>query len=203
MKANYIGDVKLEGTSIFEVNRVYGGSGTAFHWAAYYGNTTCVKAIGEEAKRQDKLNSLINKRDNEGRTPIYEASFNGHVEVVKYLIRNKATIDAATNENDDPPGATALIVACQEGQLQVVQLLLNAGADVRRQKKDGADCVSSAAKNNRVEILKEILPKHLSLIKRRLYQGNSILHIASFHGQLEAVNYILPKFYLNCRYLLG
>ena len=183
----------LEGTSTLEYDKL---DRTALFWSAYYGNTTCLKAIADQAKTEGKLSELINKGDNKGRTPIYIAAFCGHVEVIHYLIeqtKNNVIVDAATNENHTVPGFTPLIAACQEGQQLAVQVLINAGADVRRQDKEGGDCAYMAALSNHVNVLKVVLPQHPDLLRRKLYASRNILHAASIHGSLQAVEYILPN----------
>ena len=183
----------LEGTSTLESDNM---GRTAFFWSAYYGNTTCLKAIAEHAKKEGKLTELVNKGDNKGRTPLYIASFCGHVEVINFLTeqgKNNLLIDAATNENHTVPGFTPLIAACQEGQQLAVQVLINVGADVRVQDKEGGDCAYMAAIGNHVNVLKEVLPQHPDLVGRRLYASRTILHAASIHGSLQAVEYILPN----------
>ena len=187
----------LEGTSTLEYDKL---DRTALFWSAYYGNTTCLKAIADQAKTEGKLSELINKGDNKGRTPIYIAAFCGHVEVINYLIEqteNNLMIDAETNENHTVPGFTPLIAACQEGQQLAVQVLMNAGADVRRQDKEGGDCAYMAAIGNHVNVLKEVIPQHPDLVGRRLYASRNILHTASIHGSLQAVRYILQNGGLN------
>ena len=61
----------------------------------------------------------INKEDDFQETPLYIACENGHLEVVKLLIKNGADINKA-DENQ----ATPLYIVCQNGHLGVVKLLL-------------------------------------------------------------------------------
>jgi len=55
---------------------------------------------------------------------LHFASMNGHVEVVRYLLDQGADINA-----NGCNGQTPLYVACREGRLGVVELLMSRGAD--------------------------------------------------------------------------
>lgn len=57
--------------------------------------------------------------------PLMEASQEGHIEVVKYLIRAGASVNAQTQTGD-----TALTYACENGHTDVASLLLEAGAEL-------------------------------------------------------------------------
>ena len=43
----------------------------------------------------------VNKADNGGETPLYWASYNGHVEVVKTLLAAKAEVNKADSDGED------------------------------------------------------------------------------------------------------
>ena len=61
-----------------------------------------------------------------GETPLYVASQNGHVEVVRLLIDAGALINQAKNS-----GATPILAASQDGHVDVVRLLIDGGATVK------------------------------------------------------------------------
>ena len=73
------------------------------------------------------------KEGNEGRTALYKAALNGHLDVVQALVAAKADV----NKGKTTGGATPLFVAAQEGHLDVVQALVAAEADVNKAKTDG------------------------------------------------------------------
>ena len=56
-------------------------------------------------------------------TPLMEASQEGHIEIVKYLISKGANIHAVTNTAD-----TCLTYACANGHTNIAKLLLECGA---------------------------------------------------------------------------
>ncbi|CAJ0937974.1 unnamed protein product, partial [Ranitomeya imitator] len=58
-------------------------------------------------------------------TPLMEASQEGHLELVKYLLSAGANVHASTATGD-----TALTYACENGHTDVAEALLQAGADL-------------------------------------------------------------------------
>ena len=76
----------------------------------------------------------VNKADNDGDTPLWIASSQGDVEVVKLLLAAPGIDVNLANNN----GATPLFTASQEGRAEVVKLLLAApGIDVNQANNDG------------------------------------------------------------------
>jgi ankyrin repeat protein len=69
----------------------------------------------------------VDSRDINGRTALFNAVANGHLEVARVLVENCALIDAA-----EKTGASALHAACaaESHAVPCVQLLLEKGAKV-------------------------------------------------------------------------
>ncbi|WP_299779426.1 ankyrin repeat domain-containing protein [uncultured Formosa sp.] len=128
-----------------------------------------------------------NTRGLENRTVLMFSSFNGHTELVKTLLDNGATIDlkdttnrtalmyactgpfattvkvlleagAQVNLKDNHEQWTPIMFAAGEGQIEVMQLLLDAGADVNALDIDGESSYDFAISNNHEEAAKFLKP---------------------------------------------
>ena len=73
----------------------------------------------------------VNAENSDKLVPIVYAAANGHVELVKLLIRHGADPDAASSES----GSTALHLAAQLDQAESVDVLLESGADINMKDK--------------------------------------------------------------------
>ena len=60
-------------------------------------------------------------------TPLMEAAQEGHLELVKYLLKSGAKVHAQTQTGD-----TALTYACENGHMAVAEVLLDHGAELVR-----------------------------------------------------------------------
>lgn len=87
---------------------------------------SCDKGNYEQAKKLIEENYNVNDQDNAGNTALHEAALNGHLEIVKLLIRNGADVNMQSFKmfKDTP-----LIDASANGHLDVVKYLLSHGAD--------------------------------------------------------------------------
>jgi hypothetical protein len=86
-----------------------------------------------------------------GATPLWCASFNGHVDVVRELLARGANIEAASNN-----GATSLF-ASQFGRLDIVRELLARGANVNAATNDGSTPLIRASLRGEVEVVRVLL----------------------------------------------
>ena len=87
-----------------------------------------------------------------GRTPLYIASRNGHLEVVRYLVEQGADMDKA-----DCIVLTPLIVATFCGHLEVVRYLLEQGADRDKADTQGTTSLHYAAEQGHLKIAKLLM----------------------------------------------
>ena len=188
LKENSSQNNRLRGTRLFETNKA-----KAFESSAAVGNFRCIQRIGKAAKEKGKLEALLNTVDYEGRTPLHQASTNGHLKIVKYLVSQGANVDAGINAKVSLHGATPLILSCMEGHLEVIHYLLESGSDVRIQTDNGMNCASWAVFKNKADVLKSILPQYPDLVQLKLLKGRQLLHLAAWKGGLASAITILKN----------
>ena len=153
------------------------------HQAALEGDLSLVKALVEEG-------TAVNAMDADGRTALMYAAFNGHSQVVLYLLDQDAVPDrrdllgrtalffastgpfpetvsilidrgSEVNVVDSNEHFSPLMHAAAEGNLDVVKLLVTAGADTRLKDIDGDDAASFARQAGHAAVVQylEALPR--------------------------------------------
>ena len=82
-----------------------------------------------------------------GWPPLSYAAYNGHLEIVDYLLRRGAEVNGKTGN-----GSTALFFAARFGHMEVVQLLLKNQADPTVENENGETAVDWALKSANTDI---------------------------------------------------
>ena len=107
-----------------------------------------------ELKRLEELQHCtvedINQVDGKGRTPLYLAILNGHLEVVKKFLEDP---DIDVNRVEDESGTTALYLASATGNKEIVQLLLG-HPKINVNKGANVTALSIASENGHEEVVK-------------------------------------------------
>ncbi|KAI0443018.1 hypothetical protein F4803DRAFT_341135 [Xylaria telfairii] len=116
----------------------------------------------------------LNYSPDNGYTALQVAVSEGHIDVVKFLIDNKAVID--------PPRllktkATALQLAAGKGHLSIVRMLIEAGADRNAPPalRHGRTALETAAENGRLDTVQFLLERGVELEgEMRIYYVRSV-----------------------------
>ncbi|VDI03178.1 Hypothetical predicted protein [Mytilus galloprovincialis] len=95
-----------------------------------------------------KCSNHINVKDREGRSSFHVACENGHIAIVKYLLKFYEDINAEKADK-----TTALSATCINGHTEVAKLLLDNNADINRKNKLNQHALYFACLNGSVELV--------------------------------------------------
>ena len=127
---------------------------TILHLACQHGHLDVVRAI-DSLLDSDKLSSVYKLCDNEGNTLLHLACRHQRKNVVQHLIYERgANVDARKNSED---GEAPIHIAAQSQSKEIVDILLNKGADIEAKDANGCTPLHHAARCNQkamVEYLK-------------------------------------------------
>ncbi|CAD5115172.1 DgyrCDS4169 [Dimorphilus gyrociliatus] len=116
---------------------------------AYEGKTQLFQQILNENPQ------LAVKKDQSGRTALHWACSGGHHRIAEILINNYHV----NIEEGDDSGWTPLIIAVSAGREEIVDLLLQCGADVNTTNSTGQCSLHYAASKNRETIVKKLIER--------------------------------------------
>ncbi|KAH7479219.1 putative ankyrin repeat protein [Phytophthora ramorum] len=156
------------------------------HEAAFRGDPTILQLVLSRVLERPSEESaqLINLQNQFGNTPLHNASRAGSPGCVTHLIQAGAKT-SIKNVN----GSTALHHACysEQANLEVVQLLVEAGSDVNATDEQGHSSLIVAAKTNQTEAI-DFLRKHGADITLQNLFGENALHFAELRNNTKAIH---------------
>jgi ankyrin repeat protein len=97
---------------------------TALHSAATSRSFECMSILIQATEQRKKLESLINRRDSEGNTPLHLSSYFGDANILELLLFNGADMTL-----EDRCGRNALHLASLYGSRRSIMVLLDQGGD--------------------------------------------------------------------------
>lgn len=139
--------------------------------------------------------ALANTENNEGLTPLGYAAHFGKEAAVQVLLDFGANIDAVSHSKVSYiPSNTALHAAIAgERDMNVIQLLLNKGAQTRIFDSDGHTALHSAAFHaDNVEMIR-LLIEYGADIHAKIEGGESVLAVAIQQGNHNVKEFLIEK----------
>ena len=119
------------------------------------------------------------------RTPLLVASGNNHLDIVAVLLRHDANVD-----HQDSEGTTASMNAAFCGNIAMLELLLEAGADQSLRRTDGHSIFSIAALGGCVEVLDFLATRSCPVHDAGQTDGRGPCMLASWLGNEEAASWL-------------
>ena len=141
-----------------------------------------------------KAGADVRATDAEGSTCLIFAAFFGHTDVVRYLVSlPEVDLNHQSSKND-----TALHLAVQKKHSDVVQVLIDAGADIETKNDDGCSPLHVASRSGEPATVK-MLVKTGADVRATDDEGNACLIFAAYQGHTSTVRYLvcLPEVDLN------
>lgn len=124
-----------------------------------------------------------------GGTPMHYAAAKGNLQIARILIdRNNATL-----EERDVQQKTALLIACENGQPQMVKYLLDCGVDINVRDHLGLTPLMSACSGWNMEVARILVASGVNINDITIYQNKeyTALTVAALYGFKELVDYLI------------
>jgi ankyrin repeat protein len=162
--------------------------------AALGGKLDVVKYLVEEAGADERRGGTY------GWTPegvLKCAAEEGHTNTVKYVVGTPG-IDI---EAEEASGATALEIACQRGHLEVVKVLVAAGARLQGRAGKELGVLASAISGGSLEVVKYLVEEAGADESATCPKGETLLILAYREGHTDIVRYLVgrPGIDINAR----
>ncbi|KAG8510294.1 Ankyrin repeat and death domain-containing protein 1A [Galemys pyrenaicus] len=172
------------------------------------------RQLHEAARRNNvgRMKELIARRANVrarnhvGRVALHWAAGAGHEQAVRLLLEHEAAVDEQDVVGTSWKhvcvcvrvcvcmsfGMNALLLSAWFGHLQVLQILVNSGAKIHCENKDGLSILHCAAQKGHVPVLAFIMEDLEDVALDHTDQlGRTAFHRAAEHGQLEALDFLV------------
>lgn len=154
-----------------------------------------VKHLLEQAALGDNHNWFnINHVNEDGKTPLYLASSNGHTSIVRFLLDHGADIHKAST--GDNGGWTAFHAACEGGHVEVVKLLREFGVEMNQpHQSSGTTGFYLACSKGRLDVVKYLFEQGVDTNKRNGSSGfivfeNHPLRAAYKNERINVASYL-------------
>ena len=148
---------------------------TALIHASWKGRLEVVKSLVDAG-------ADVNLKTKGGMTALVSASEQGHKEVVKVL----EAVESRKSRDSDPSYMSNLIDHASRGNLRAVRDLIDAGADLNLQDKDGVTALMYASDNNHLKIVRILVGAGANINLKTKDKQTALMGVC-WKGHLEVV----------------
>jgi ankyrin repeat protein len=163
-----------------DVNACDEGGCNALHWACFKGHEFAVKQL--------LASGAQSRKGMDDRLPLHDAAIGVGSELILQLLLQH--FPESVNVKDTN-GSTALHTAAFKGNLPLVNLLLENGADMEAENNLGEIPLDHAVYNGSEPIVQLLLQQNPHTIKARANDGKTLLHYAARGGHLSIIKLLL------------
>ena len=130
----------------------------------------------------------VNRRSSDGSTPLQWAVFNNDVAEAKRLLRAGANVTTANHY-----GVTAMTLAAEVGNTEMLKVLLEAGANADSPNPDGQTALLAVARTGNVEAAKLLLDQGATVDAKEKWGGQTALMWASARRHPAMMELLIAK----------
>ncbi|NXN97510.1 ASB3 protein, partial [Rhinopomastus cyanomelas] len=153
----------------------------ALHLSARHGSLECIRILLEAGADPNEFNT-------EATTPLFLAVENEHIDVVKFLLQHGANVDGSHSIS----GWNSLHQASFQGSVDIMEVLLENGADMECKDDFGITPLFVAAQYGKLETL-SLLVSHGAEVNCQATDRATPLLIAAQEGHTKCVELLLAK----------
>ena len=165
-----------------DINAAQGNGATALHWAVYLDDAETTALLL-------RAGADVNATNNYGVSPFALAASNGSAAIVAQLLA--AGVDPNDPTHAVNAGETPLLLVARSGQVEAMQMLLDAGADIEaRETWNGQSALMWAAAEGHVPVVDMLIQRGAD-IAAHSNSGATPLLFATRQGSLGAVQALL------------
>jgi ankyrin repeat protein len=144
---------------------------------------------------QDAVRSLlkqkfdVNAPQGDGTSALHWAAYRDDLEMVKLLLAAGANPQATTREG----AITPLLMACQNGNVTIIEALLKAGADVNAVKSNGTTPLMMAAASGSASAVETLLAHGANVNAKELAHGQTALMFAAALNRAAVIKILMAN----------
>src|SRR5215471_7787678 len=144
---------------------------------------------------QDAVRSLLKQRvdvnapQGDGTTALHWAAYRDDLEMVKLLLAAGANAQATTREG----AITPLLMACQNGNVTIIEAIVKAGADVNAVKSNGTTPLMMAAASGSANAVETLLAHGANVNAKELAHGQTALMFAAALNRAAAIKILMAN----------
>ncbi|OXA61426.1 protein fem-1 homolog C [Folsomia candida] len=163
--------------------------------AASHGKLSLIKDVLEKRPKSERIH-LLSSKGAAGETPLILACRNGHYDVAEYLIKNCGAdlelVGSVIFDGETIEGVPPLWCAAAAGNLKIVDLLVQNGANVNSTTRTNSTPLRAACFDGRSDVVKYLVKAGADIeIPNR--HGHTCLMIACYKNHYFIAKYLLQQ----------